>query len=216
MSLKITDITDQVTDLRLVDENDVKKLPPNDNFEYEAKEVDGSKEVANELSKPVPKEISISLSDAYNLITRKIIMNNMSKDCLTKQIEYSGLSVKMQKHFYSIYKQKIEYIDQINTLYEHQLSDYTEERQNIINTITDKINELDAPNYNKELVGLLKKHRDLESDITSMIQRIQNMESTIPETQSINKVKFRVRKTNEINEMLDSCAKDVRSMNFEN
>ncbi len=125
----------------------------------------------------------IAITDAYDVMSKKILINRMSMECLQHQIAFSENSIKFQKLTKQVAEKKLKLINELNTLFEKQLSTFDELRHKECMLIYDEINELDTPTaeHNK-LINELKKH---EEAMFSLMPKIQHIESTIPNEQSI-------------------------------
>jgi hypothetical protein len=83
--------------------------------------------IQHALSQPIDSKLSFN--DAYEIVSKKILINKMSMELLATQMKFSEISIKMQKHTNNIAGQKIQITNQINILLELQLTNFTDARQ---------------------------------------------------------------------------------------
>ena len=95
----------------------------------------------------------MKLTDAYDLMSKKIIINKMSIENLNNQISFSESSIQLQTMAISIAKKKVELIERLNEIFEQQLKEFCPVRQQDCQNLYDEINELDEmpAAYNKLL-----------------------------------------------------------------
>lgn len=120
----------------------------------------------------------LNYSEVYELISRKILINKMTSEQLRKQIEFSAESKKLQDFAIDDNKYKLQLVDDLTKLFEQQLSNFDENRQEECLEIYKQLNENNKPSY--EYVEQYKKLMRLERDIKSLAERVDALEKTIP------------------------------------
>jgi hypothetical protein len=130
------------------------------------------------MSKPV-----LSVSDAYAIMNKKIIIGKMSIANLQKQIEFSKLSIDLQQNATSVAHQKIPLITKLNELFELQMREFDDLRQQECIEIYADINALDdiTPAYTTTCQKLDK----LRVEMQELMEKIEAIEHTIPSQQQI-------------------------------
>ena len=131
---------------------------------------------------------SITISDAYDLIAKKILIGKMSAQLSKYQMLYSESSMKVQQHAIDISKERIKLLNQLNDILEQQLNEFDDIRHQECVDIYGYIDELDKPNdaYNAAIDSCLK----YEELMKNLIPKIDAIESTIPATQLITNYKI--------------------------
>jgi len=126
---------------------------------------------------------SITINDGYDLLSKKILINNISIENLNKQIEFSKNSIKLQQMTIKDAEKKRDLIKELNKVLEQQLSEFTSERQDLCLQYYAEINEIDTPS--QQFKQLCQKLDNLENMMISLSQKIQYLERTIPAEQLI-------------------------------
>lgn len=133
---------------------------------------------------------SLTITDAYSLIKKKMLINKLSARNLSWQIKYSHDAAKMQLLAVEIARAKIKLIDQLNSILEQQLREFCPNRQVECMMLYNALNDLDEPTskykalcqslekYNYEMMGLMKKINHMESQIPEEV-RVTNYNITI-------------------------------------
>jgi len=120
----------------------------------------------------------IKTHNAYDLVSKKIIICKMSSENLSLQMEYADASIKIQQLAVDIAKRKRELIADLEALLYKQLTDFDKSRNEECAYLYNLLNELDIPSAEfKALEQTLDKKRD---EVIDLSQRILYMESTIP------------------------------------
>ena len=134
--------------------------------------------------------MSLKLTDAYELITRKILINKMSVENLEHHSEFYKANIKMLVINMKIAEKKVELINQLNTLLEQQLSEFSAERQKDCMKLYIQINSLDRPTKQyKKINKDLTRHQD---KMLELIPKIQYIESTIPAEKNITNYNIKI------------------------
>ncbi len=123
---------------------------------------------------------TFTINDASELITKKILVNRMSIECLEMQKEHIRSEMEIKRMNHSIAKQKIKLIEQLNSILEKQINEFDEIRQEECKYLTEDINALDRPTV--EYNELLRKIHDLEHQMTTLVGKINYINQSIPET----------------------------------
>lgn len=120
----------------------------------------------------------VKISDAYELISKKILINKLSVENLNTQIKFSHTSAKLQLATVEMARKKLKLVKKLTPILEKQLSEFTEERQIKCVKIYNKINELDTPT--DEFKELCNQLRSLEHEMMGLIKKLQYLEAQIP------------------------------------
>lgn len=128
-----------------------------------------------------------SWTDAYNIMTQKILINRMSLEVLRIQIENADITKKIQDEIQAVAKKKMINIVKLNDLYEQQLTEFTEIRQEQTNWIYSDLNELD--HASPEFIELKNKLAANDRRIMDLLERIAAIEKSIPAEASITNYK---------------------------
>lgn len=131
-------------------------------------------------------------TDAYELISKKILINRLSLENLRYQIKYCQFFRKIQDATEQLANKKIQLVEQLNNIFEQQLKEFTSDNQELCLSIYRQINELDTPTDEfKHKCSILETTRGQMEDL---ITRIQHIESTIPNEQIVTN--YTVKKSN--------------------
>jgi hypothetical protein len=125
----------------------------------------------------------LTFTDAYELMSKKILINRMSIENMKLQIEYGNLSKKLQELNIATCNEKIKLVEQLNGILEQQLNEFTELRQNECLDIYGYINELDSPTT--EFIQTCDKLETARAKMEDLMEKIQKIENTIPNEQVI-------------------------------
>jgi hypothetical protein len=138
----------------------------------------------------------ITAHNGYDLVSKKILIGRISISMLETQIEYTNNSIKIQHISNDIAEKKLKLTTALNSIFEKQLNDFTEARQNQCMELYKEINLLDEPvEEHKELI---KKIRKLENHLTELQKQINFLEATIPKERVI--VQYTANQTNPANQ----------------
>lgn len=126
--------------------------------------------------------------NGYDIIQRKILIGKLSIECLKLQEEYSRNIIKIQKQAIETAKKKYLLIEKQNEIFEKQLSEFTESRQQECLDINIEINLLDIhPSEYRELVS---RTDDLTAKLAHLTNQIQGLEAQMPEEFMITQYKL--------------------------
>lgn len=131
---------------------------------------------------------SLLLSDAHDLISKKILINNMSIQLAKHQMLYSASAIKMQQYAINISKERTKLLKQVNELMEKQLNEFDETRHKECMDIYGYIDDLEkSDDVYKKCIEECNKH---EEAIKNLIPSIDAIEKTIPNEQVITNYKI--------------------------
>lgn len=147
----------------------------------------------------------VSYSDAYELITKKIIINKMSSELLKTQIEFSNASKILQDAAILVATEKIRLVSDLNDIFEKQLGDFDADRQDQCISIYYSLSLLDSPTEDRS--KLLNKLATLDNKMRELSSRIDQFESTMPVEQLVTNFKISKKDTN--NQPIDAMLKDL-------
>ena len=144
------------------------------------------------------KNAAITYTDAYDLITKKILINKLSIENLNNQIEHSMIIKIIQDLIINIAKEKKQLILKLNNLLEMQLKEFTDIVQVECNDIYRYINELDEPTT--EYIKYAKQIKEVENKMQELNYKIQAIENTIPQTKLVTNYSIKIKqdKCNEL------------------
>jgi hypothetical protein len=141
-----------------------------------------------EKLKSVPKP-ELKFSDAYDLISKKILINKLSIKNLQAQIDYSHTSAQLQLLSVKLAREKIKLVKEMTPILEKQLTEFDETRQDQCVDLYDQINKIDNPTEEwRKLVKKLEKHQE---EMCNLLPKIQQIEATIPP--SLRVTNFRIK-----------------------
>ncbi len=138
----------------------------------------GSNKDSNNNNSQNNKQQVKTYTDAYELVSKKILINKLSIENLNNQITYCSLFRKIQDITEDIANKKLQLVEQLNVLFEQQLREFDAGRQDQCLSIYNKINQLDSPN--QEFIRTCNLLEELRGKMENTISRIQYLESTIP------------------------------------
>jgi hypothetical protein len=144
----------------------------------------------------------ISYTDAYQLVSKKILIGKMSLQCIDKQIEFATYSKKIQDMSIEIGIKKKALVEKLNTILEQQLREFTEERQKECAAIYCEINYLEDPK--PEYIKYCRLMDKISDDLANLLLNIESIEKTIPEEQLITNYKISVKE-----ELPQTCAQEA-------
>jgi hypothetical protein len=138
--------------------------------------------------KRAPNIMSINVTDAIEIIKKKISINKISIACLDTQIELSHTQAQLNLLTVKIAREKRKLVEELNALFEKQAITFDPERQNKCMDLYKKLNALDNPTdeYRKlcELIDFNMKK------MAEMTRQINTIESSIPQTQVVTNYKM--------------------------
>jgi valyl-tRNA synthetase len=140
------------------------------------------------------KNSAITYTDAYDLISKKILINKLSIENLNNQIEHSIIIKTIQDLIINIATEKKQLIIKLNNLLEMQLKEFTDIVQVECNDIYGYINELDEPT--PEYIKYAKQLKELENKMQELNYKIQTIENTIPQTQLVTNYSIKLTQDN--------------------
>jgi hypothetical protein len=132
---------------------------------------------------------SLKLSDAYELVSKKILINKMSIENLNNQIEFSTATMKMQAFIIRAARRKITLINSLNDILEKQLNEFDEFRQSQCIDIYKELNELDSPT--DEYIEQRAICKKCDEAMLTLTPKIEYIERTIPNTLDVTNYKIK-------------------------
>jgi len=148
------------------------------------------------------KPFELTVTDAHDLVSKKILINRMSAESLRHQIECSKASIKLHAIIARLATKKLELIEKLTVVLERQLSNFDDLRQEECQDLYKYINELDEPA--PEHLALLKTVRDHDQAMLTLLPKIQHIESTIPKELTVTNYKIKRR--------VDDCAEPAEEL----
>jgi hypothetical protein len=131
----------------------------------------------------------LEITDAYEIIRRKMLINRISKELLQTQIRFSHVSAQMQLQIVKISRAKIKLINKLDTIMEKQLTSFTKERQAECLELYNKLNELDTPtDQMKKWYSDLEQYKEC---MTNLLLKIQQIENQIPKNTTVTNYKIK-------------------------
>lgn len=121
---------------------------------------------------------TISYTNAYNIITKKILVNKMSIELLKTQILFNKKSKFLQMQNMKTAEDKITLIEQLNSLFDKQLTQFSPEIQEKCMDIYKSIQTLDTPS--DAFMTAVNRLTELTSIMNNLSIYIRQLESTIP------------------------------------
>lgn len=120
----------------------------------------------------------LTVNDAYELVSKKILVCKMSKMALEKQTEYSSYVIKLHNYTNELVKKKIDLVNKLENIFEQQLTNFTADRQQECMNLYLQINELDQPS--NEQSAIISKMTLLDIEMKKLYEQIEQIERTIP------------------------------------
>jgi len=146
----------------------------------------------------------LKISDGYEIIKNKILLNNISIEILNTQKEIYTLNFKIIEINKFTATKKQEHIIQLNKIYENQLNEFCEFRDNECKFIIEDINKLDE---NLEATNILKNINKLEDKLKDLLSKYYQIFNLIPDEKLITNYKLKSK----INS--SSCSKQYSNLN---
>jgi hypothetical protein len=132
-----------------------------------------------------------SITDAHDIISKKILINRMSITNLETQFKFSQESAKLQVLTMKITEKKLKIIKELNIILENQLNEFDEKRQEDCLQLYKKINTLDTPTPIH--INLCKKLNQYEQEMLTLMPKIQYLEQTIPDEKLITNYNIKIK-----------------------
>lgn len=145
----------------------------------------------------------LTFTDAYELVSKKILINRMSLENLDIQIKYSTDVMKLQAFTIRSAKAKKKLIEELNPILEKQLKEFCEIRQQECKNIIDNINNIDdCPDV--DYYPTLQSCEKHKNQLIELSNKIQHLYKTIPNELDVTNYKIKAPTT-----LATSCAADV-------
>lgn len=153
---------------------------------------------------------TFSVTDAHDIISKKILINRMSIKGLLIQGKLSKAKIDIEKIIYESCREKIKLIRELNEVFEKQLSEFCEIRQEECKNYYDDIAVLDKDLLeNSKLMELFKDCKKYESELIDLGNRISYIESTIPSEKLVTNYKVKLDNQDGTNILTNNCASEV-------
>ena len=139
------------------------------------------------------------INDAQDLFKRKIAVNTLALDNLKLNVLFTEKSIAMQTIAQNIAKQKIELVNETLTLFNQQLEEVDQLRNEQIVEIYRELNVLDetTPEYKQ----LCDEMDDIGARMLKLCEQITEVEKEIPDFQTVTNYKITLPAT--------TCAEDA-------
>jgi hypothetical protein len=147
---------------------------------------------------------TLTFSDAYDLVSKKILINKIAIDNINTQIQYCIADQKRHDIIIDVCKQKNTLLVELNTILELQLKSFDEFRQNQCLEIYKEMNALDEPV--NEYIEYSKECRNAEHKLNDGVLRINAIEATIPDTMCVTNYKIAVSSVEDTIKVLDEMS----------
>jgi DNA-directed RNA polymerase beta subunit len=133
---------------------------------------------------------TLSFSDAYDLVSKKMLINKIAIDNIAAQIQYCKADQSRHEIIIDICTQKSRLLVELNNILEQQLKSFDEFRQNQCLEIYKEINALDEPS--SEYIQLSKVCEAADNKLSTGMMQASAIESTIPDTMCVTNYKVSV------------------------
>jgi hypothetical protein len=132
----------------------------------------------------------LTFTDAYELVSKKILINRMSLENLDIQIKYANDVMKLQAYTIRSAKAKKKLIEELNPILEKQLKEFCEIRQQECKNIIDNINDIDeCPDV--DYFPTLKSCEKNKNQLIDLSNKIQHLYKTIPNELDVTNYKIK-------------------------
>ena len=131
----------------------------------------------------------MEFSDVYKIMENKILIGKLSIECLNKQLMLNSYLLRIKLHENAIIKEKVKIVNELNSIFEKQMSNFDEVRNLETIDLYMEMNKLDdAP---VEIQVLIKKSEEIAGEINHISQKIQFIESKIPAQKIVTNYKIK-------------------------
>lgn len=152
--------------------------------------------------------IKVNFSDAYEIISKKIVINRMYINMTKNQMDLSENIKQLQDNIINVSSKRLILLNNMNNIFEKQLSEFTEERQIECMNIYQDVTNLDK--YDEKTEKCINKCKFLEDEINGLIIRIKALEDTLPKTKLITNYKIKEKK----DEIKQNCSLELINNNI--
>lgn len=135
--------------------------------------------------------LELTINDAREILNKKILINRLSIQNLDLQAKYFDEVIILQSLSRTISNKKRDLISKLNDVFEKQLAEFTEERQNESTEIYQQINALDSPSG--EYMRCVKQMKEYEEEMLNLVPKIDYLEKTIPDSKQITNFKIKTK-----------------------
>ena len=120
----------------------------------------------------------ITAHNGYDLISKKILIGRLSISSLETQITYTTKSISLQNTMNETAAKKLKLVSDLNSIFEKQVTDFSEERQRQCMELYKEINQLDLPRPEQKV--LTDELNTLENNMMELQKQINYLEASIP------------------------------------
>lgn len=128
------------------------------------------KEISDQAKKPVV------IHDLRDIISKKILINKITVEFLKTQRKFAELSQQLQQYSADDIDQKILIVNRLITLYEEQMKEFTDFRQEECISLYADLNSL----QDVRIPGLVVELDRLDHKIRDLSVKIDALEQTVP------------------------------------
>jgi len=139
---------------------------------------------------------TLSFSDAYDLISKKMIINKIAISNMEQQVKISTADQQRHIIIIDVCKQKTQLLNELNNILEQQLKSFDEFRQKQCLEIYKEIDALDEPIA--EYVELCNVCQAAERKLNDGIMQATAIESTIPDSMCVTNYKIGVSSVDDV------------------
>ena len=139
---------------------------------------------------------TLSFSDAYDLVSKKILINKIAIDNIAAQVQYCKADQTRHEIIINACTQKSALLVELNSILEQQLKSFDEFRQKQCLEIYKEINALDEPT--DEYIQLSKACEASDRKLSTGMMQAAKIESTIPDTMCVTNYKISVSSVDDI------------------
>lgn len=139
---------------------------------------------------------TLSFSDAYDLISKKMIINKIAISNMEQQVKISTADQQRHIIIIDVCKQKTQLLNELNNILEQQLKSFDEFRQKQCLEIYKEIDALDEPIA--EYVELCNVCQAAERKLNDGIMQATAIESTIPDSMCVTNYKIGVSSVEDV------------------
>lgn len=134
---------------------------------------------------------SLSFNDINEVISKKILINKVYAEYARLHAVYCNASISLEKHIIEMSEERRKLLDKLNSVYELQLTNFTEERQEECKLIMDSIDILALPTA--DYVESQKKCEQCSSQMKDLMIKISYLESTLPTEALVTNYKVKLQ-----------------------
>jgi hypothetical protein len=158
------------------------------------------------------KEVVLQQVELNDIIKKKILLHRMALKNLDYQEQYARAVIRFQARMVEVAKAKKILVQQLNPLYESQLSNYTPAVEVQCHKLCASINALDlTPAELKKYTGDINEY---EGPMVQLMNTMEQLERTIPEIATYKQWKIKDKKPEPAAENT-TCAQDAMAFGLD-